>query len=72
MDWQPEVGGRLYTLTEDAYQVLMWHASTAEWIVLISSDDQAVNHARYGKLRDAQRWAEQQLAKLQHLERSGR
>ena len=64
VDWITDTTGRTPTLTMGAYQAMVWHTSTGEWMVMISRNGMAVAHQRCLTLKLAQRWCEAQLRKL--------
>jgi hypothetical protein len=64
MDWALDNTGRTYTLTQGTLQAMVWHASTGEWIAMISQRQQAIAHKRCPTLQEAKGWCEQQLQAL--------
>jgi hypothetical protein len=62
--WTRDVTGRQYTLIQGVYHGMVWHASTGEWIALLSQDGHALQHTRCLTLKEAQAWCEAQLAAL--------
>jgi hypothetical protein len=64
MDWVTDTTSRRHTCRAGDYQAMIWHASTGEWIAMISRAHVAVAHTRCLLLREAQSWCEQRLAAL--------
>ena len=67
--WMRDETGHHYTLIQGVYHGMVWHASTGEWIALLSQDGQALQHTRCRTLKEAQAWIAAQFTALAAAER---
>ena len=62
--WTRDETCHQYTLIQGVYHGMVWHASTGEWIALLSQDGQAMQHTHCITLKEALAWTEAHLTAL--------